>query len=210
MSSSAASRAWRPGHVALGASLALLAHAAFSAVHFSALAAGRYGEAARALRVLPRDVLAELALALALALASVLLFSEALLPLDGGAESALNSLHRLLAPRADFAAAAPLGLGRPGATDAQVAAEKLLGEVLRDRRKRAREIAAAAAAAAAEAEAEAGGGGGGAGSGAARGRVAARPAEAEEEEEEEEEEEGEGEEQGDGANAADEPPEDVD
>ena len=38
---------YRPGHLALGASLALLAHAAFSAVHFSALAAGRYGEAAR-------------------------------------------------------------------------------------------------------------------------------------------------------------------
>ena len=191
---------YRPGHLALGASLALLAHAAFSAVHFSALAAGRYGEAARALRVLPRDVLAELALALALALASVLLFSDALLPLDGGGEAPLNSLHRLLAPRADFAPAG--ALSATAQPEARAGAEKLLAEELRERRAKAKAKAIEAAREAAEARD---------GDGAevasqrapARQSAAATAAATDEEEEEEEEEEGD-------ADGVDEAPEDVD
>ena len=186
---------WRPGHLALGASLALLAHAAFSAVHFAALAAGRYGEAARALRALPRDVLAELALALALALASVLLFSESLLPLDAGAESALNSLHRQLAPRADLVAASALGLEREGAAEAKAGAEKMLAEVLRERRARARAKELEAAAEAAEA-----------GSAVGARRRAQEPEEGDEDGGEDGEEEGEEEEE----EGADEAPEDVD
>jgi len=188
--SSASSRGWRPGHVALGLSLALLAHAAFSAVHFAALAAGRFGEAARALRVLPRDVLAELALALALALAAALLFSEAMLPLDAGVEAPLNSLHRLLAPRPDLSPAAPLGLERPGAAEAVAGAKKLLDEVLRERRVRAKAIELEAAAE----RAEAAGGASAAGSGRRPAPAVAAEEEDEEDEvlEDEEEDGGEG------------------
>jgi len=197
--SSASSRGWRPGHVALGLSLALLAHAAFSAVHFAALAAGRFGEAARALRVLPRDVLAELALALALALASVLLFSDALLPLDGGGEAPLNSLHRLLAPRADFAPAGVLSASAQ--PEARAGAEKLLAEELRERRAKAKAKAIEAAREAAEARDGDGAEVASQRAPAGTRRSAAATAAATDGEEEEEEED---------ASGADEAPEDVD
>jgi hypothetical protein len=101
------------GRALLGLSLCLLVHAGFSSVHFRRLVAERYGgEAAGA--ALPADVFLELGGALAAAFAAVLLFAEALQPVFEAGDP-LESLHRLFAPRRDFA---PI----PVATPAQLAA----------------------------------------------------------------------------------------